>query len=343
MAKSEDCKKIEDLKVGLIENDYIDYSYYLYYSLGEYSNKNNINFEIKTTDHNFDDFDVIFGEYDDLIKLSQGKIDLPKSISSFYINNSIKLKNDIFPLDLDTFILLSKQDKEISNLEELIKYKSHFKYNFAMSYLSKKKIKNFFLYNLNTEYIDITNQTTESTVTNLERLFKNQNKNIILANHNELYDSYNLEENIFTLFSDGILLSKNIIHSSFQLFPISKYQWSKNKGKFVQEEKLIPKSFFGFSAFLNNINASDLICFMISDEIRIKGFESFNIQLSPLSEFEVNKLNLDIDDMYYHILKNKNKNIIDYSIGENDLNQLINIVYGETEYKELDFSSNYFN
>ena len=42
---SEECTSEKNLKIGLINNDYIDYQYYLYYELGNYVQQNNIDFE----------------------------------------------------------------------------------------------------------------------------------------------------------------------------------------------------------------------------------------------------------------------------------------------------------
>lgn len=342
-ANGENCKKKSSLlKIGLITNEFIDYSYYLYYALGEYSKKNLINFDLQIIDYDVEDFDIIFGEYEDLIKLSKIEINTPEIISNFYKNNSISINYNIFPLDLDTFIILSKNNKETLSLNELLNYKNNFKYNFAMSYLSKKRMSNFISYNLNGEKYDFKNHSTESTIQIIKDLFKIQNKNLVFANYNEIYNSFNLGENIFTLFSDGVLLQKDIDYSSFQLFPISEYQWSQNKGLFVQNDEFQQKSFFGFSAYLNNTNSSDFLCFMTSNRIRLKGFEDFNIELSPLSEFETDELDLNIRDEYYDILRNK-KNTIEDSTQIFDFQQLKDIVFGELEYKEVVIKSNHLN
>ena len=42
-----ECLIKEELNIGLIENNYIDYKYYLYYALGEYSLINDIEFTNK--------------------------------------------------------------------------------------------------------------------------------------------------------------------------------------------------------------------------------------------------------------------------------------------------------
>ena len=57
-----ECLIKKDLNIGLIENNYIDYKYYLYYALGEYSLLNDIEFTISEVNKNANEFDIIFGE-----------------------------------------------------------------------------------------------------------------------------------------------------------------------------------------------------------------------------------------------------------------------------------------
>ena len=56
-----ECLIEKDLNIGLIENNYIDYKYYLYYALGEYSLINDIKFNIIEFNQNSNEFDIIFG------------------------------------------------------------------------------------------------------------------------------------------------------------------------------------------------------------------------------------------------------------------------------------------
>ena len=105
---SNECLTKKDLKIGLIENSYIDYEYYLYYALGEYSSHNDILFNINEVNENVDEFDIVFGEFRDLEKLSLNKIAVPDKVLNFYKKNEIEILGNIFPLDLDTFILLSQ-------------------------------------------------------------------------------------------------------------------------------------------------------------------------------------------------------------------------------------------
>ena len=72
--KANECKSQMPLKVGLLDNKFIDYKYYLYYELGNYALKNSIEFNIEIVDKNIDEFDIIFGEYDELINFPKIKL-----------------------------------------------------------------------------------------------------------------------------------------------------------------------------------------------------------------------------------------------------------------------------
>ena len=80
---SNECLLKKDLNIGLIENDYIDYKYYLYYALGEYSLINDVEFKISEVDQNADEFDIIFGEFRDLQKLSLNQIIIPNKVLQY--------------------------------------------------------------------------------------------------------------------------------------------------------------------------------------------------------------------------------------------------------------------
>ena len=114
---SEECNYEKNLKIGLISNDYIDYQYYLYYELGNYAQQNNIDFELAFIDKNIDEFDIVFGEFNQLKNLSLKEISLPNQIKKFYKENGLDIKSNILPLDLDTLVLLSNQTGSLKNLE----------------------------------------------------------------------------------------------------------------------------------------------------------------------------------------------------------------------------------
>ena len=62
--------KTTNIRQLVKENSYIDYKYYLYYALGDYSLLNDIEFTISEVNQNANEFDIIFGEYRDLKKLA---------------------------------------------------------------------------------------------------------------------------------------------------------------------------------------------------------------------------------------------------------------------------------
>ena len=81
---AQECKSKSNLKVGLLDNDFIDYRHYLYYELGNYALTENIEFEFEYVDGNIEKFDLIFGEYSKLNKLSLTNINLQETLKNFY-------------------------------------------------------------------------------------------------------------------------------------------------------------------------------------------------------------------------------------------------------------------
>jgi hypothetical protein len=143
-----ECGTSSPLKIGLIDNDYINYEYYLYYELGNFAVDKNLEFEIQKVENNVNEFDIIFGEYYDLIKLSQNKVNYPTSIKNYYSENNIELSNNIFPLDLDTFILISKNiEKKINNLEDLSKYYDPIRYTLGINFKLQNEVSKIIAYN----------------------------------------------------------------------------------------------------------------------------------------------------------------------------------------------------
>ena len=88
---SEECSSENNIRVGLIKNDFIDYQYYLYYELGNYAQVNNLEFELDIVDKNIDEFDIIFGEFNQLKNLSIKEISLPNQIKKFYKDNGLEI------------------------------------------------------------------------------------------------------------------------------------------------------------------------------------------------------------------------------------------------------------
>ena len=344
-SNSNECLTKKELKIGLIENDYIDYKYYLYYVLGEYSLINDIEFTISEVNQNANEFDIIFGEFRDLAKLSLNQIQIPNKVLNFYNDNEVEIMGNLFPLDLDTFILLSQDDYEKLTFEELSELYNPIKYTLGMSFKTKEDIINLIIYHLEQPSINLNSLTFELTTDLFSKTFENLNKNIINNNFLEVFSSYENSENVYTLFSDGILLNKNIDFRSFQLFPKSKYIWDSDEGVFKESIESKPLSFYGFSAYLNNSQGSGFLCYLIDEEVRLKAFRDFNIQLSPLSINEVRSIEDDLPDYYKKILENKNKNVLkpNYSLENKNYDLFSGLIFGKYEYDDIIDNQDYLN
>ena len=340
-----ECLIKKELNIGFIENNYIDYKYYLYYALGEYSLINDVKFTISEVNQNANEFDIIFGEFRDLAKLSLNQTQIPNKVLNFYNDNEVEVMGNIFPLDLDTFILLSQDDYEKLNFEEFSELYNPIKYTLGMSFKTKEDIINLIIYHLEQPSINLNSLSFELTADLFSKIYQNLNKNIVNNNFLEVFNSYENSENVYTLFSDGILLNKNIDFRSFQLFPKSKYIWNSEEGVFKERLESIPISFFGFSAYLNNSQSSGLLCYLIDEEVRLKAFKDFNIQLSPLSINEVRSIEDDLPDSYIKILENKNKNIIkpNYSSEYKNYDLFSGIIFGKNKIDDIINNQDYLN
>ena len=344
IAASDECIGEKNLKIGIMNNDYIDYRYYLYYELGNYAQENSINFEINIVDKNIDDFDIIFGEYNELKKnFSTTQILLPDKIKKFYEDNGLDIKNNILPLDLDTLIILSNQSYSLKNLEELSNVYSPIKYTFAMSFNNNDELPKLIQLSSHQDNLKLESHTIESTLSLFNKIYNNSNKNILDANYDELYNSYENKENLFTLFSDGVMLYKNLENSYFNLFPQNKFIWNEKLGVFSEISNSIPYSYYGFSAYINNTNQIGLICHFTKDEVRKNTFKNFNLQISPISMSELRNLeNLPIG--YEKIIELKNKYIIEINQNlSSQINLVRDIIYEKQNYRDLIKSDIYFN
>ena len=340
-----ECLIKKELNIGFIENNYIDYKYYLYYALGEYSLINNVEFTISEVNQNANEFDIIFGEFRDLAKLSLNQTQIPNKVLNFYNDNEVEVMGNIFPLDLDTFILLSQDDYEKLNFEEFSELYNPIKYTLGMSFKTKEDIINLIAYHLEQPSINVNSLSFELTADLFSKTYQNLNKNIVNNNFLEVFNSYENSENVYTLFSDGILLNKNIDFRSFQLFPKSKYIWDSDEGVFKKSIDSKPLSFYGFSAYLNNSQGSGLLCYLIDEEVRIKAFRDFNIQLSPLSINEVRSIEDDLPDNYKKILENKNKNVLkpNYSLENKNYDLFSGLIFGKYKYDDIIDNQDYLN
>ena len=340
---SEECSDDKNLKIGLINNDYIDYQYYLYYELGNYVQQNNIDFELAFVDQNIDEFDIVFGEFNQLKKLSITEILLPNQIKKFYEENGLDIKHNILPLDLDTLVVLSNETSSLKNLEELSNIFSPIKYTFGMNFNNNEHLSRLVSFSSHQQIIDLESHTVESTLSSLNKLYSNANKNILEANFFELYNSYESNENLFTLFSDGILLYKNLQDSYFNVFPQNKFKWNEDLGVFDNISDFVPYSYYGFSAFINNTNQIGLLCHLTKQEVRNNTFRNFNLQISPLSMSELKNFET-LPAGYEKIVNLKNTNIIDEE--QNILSQIDlirDIIFGNQRYRDIIESNNYLN
>lgn len=340
---SAECSDDKNLKIGLINNDYIDYQYYLYYELGNYVQQNNIDFELAFVDQNIDEFDIVFGEFNQLKKLSITEILLPNQIKKFYEENGLDIKHNILPLDLDTLVVLSNETSSLKNLEELSNIFSPIKYTFGMNFNNNEHLSRLISFSSHQQIIDLESHTVESTLSSLNKLYSNANKNIFEANFLELYNSYESRENLFTLFSDGILLYKNLQDSYFNVFPQNKFKWNEDLGVFDNISDFVPYSYYGFSAFINNTNQIGLLCHLTKQEVRNNTFRNFNLQISPLSMSELKNFET-LPAGYEEIVNLKNTNIIDEE--QNILSQIDlirDIIFGNQRYRDIIESNNYLN
>ena len=340
---SSECSDDKNLKIGLINNDYIDYQYYLYYELGNYVQQNNIDFELAFVDQNIDEFDIVFGEFNQLKKLSITEILLPNQIKKFYEENGLDIKHNILPLDLDTLVVLSNETSSLKNLEELSNIFSPIKYTFGMNFNNNEHLSRLISFSSHQQIIDLESHTVESTLSSLNKLYSNANKNILEANFFELYNSYESNENLFTLFSDGILLYKNLQDSYFNVFPQNKFKWNEDLGVFDNISDFVPYSYYGFSAFINNTNQIGLLCHLTKQEVRNNTFRNFNLQISPLSMSELKNFE-NLPAGYEEIVNLKNTNIIDEEKSIlNQIDLIRDIIFGNLRYIDLIESNNYVN
>ena len=340
-----ECLIKKELNIGFIENNYIDYKYYLYYALGDYSLINDVEFTISEVNQNANEFDIIFGEFRDLAKFSLNQTQVPNKVLNFYNDNEVEVMGNIFPLDLDTFILLSQDNYEKLNFEEFSELYNPIKYTLGMSFKTEEDIINLILYHLEQPSINVNSLSFELTADLFSKTYENLNKNIVNNNFLEVFNSYENSENVYTLFSDGILLNKNIDFRSFQLFPKSKYIWDSDEGVFKESIESKPLSFYGFSAYLNNSQGSGFLCYLIDEEVRLKAFRDFNIQLSPLSINEVRSIEDDLPDNYKKILENKNKNVLkpNYSLENKNYDLFSGLIFGKYKYDDIIDNQDYLN
>ena len=341
---SSECSSTKNLKIGILKYEYIDYAPYLYYEIGNFASNSEISYTIELVENNYDKFDIIFGEYYNLKKFQNKDLKFDDEIFDFYQINNIHLSGNILPLDLDTFVILSKNDQKKLTFDELSNFYNPVKYTLGINFSPKDQLYKLFIYNLKRPIVENSDISLEYILTLYSNAFANINKNIIESNFLELVESFDSDENIYTVFSDGILLNKNINYKYFQLFPSARYSWSDDAGFFKKSELEIPISFFGFSAYINNQDNLGIICHLINEKVRINTFRNFNLQISPLSEKEIQSISLKLPNGYEDLLKNKNKYI--YEIDSNEIKNyelFMQIISRQSKFQDTLNLDNYLN
>lgn len=261
----------------------------------------------------------------------------------FYSKNEIEIKNNLFPLDLYTLLLISKNENEINSLDDLSKIFNSFKYSLGLSFLNKKDLK-YLLIDKKNKLFDFKKINNEYRLKLFSDIYKNMNNNIIYASYDEVYQSFINGENLYTLFRDGVLLNKDLNPKFFQLFPEESYMWNEKKGIFEKNSEITSYSIFGFSAYLNNMDNIGFLCYLVQSDTRNMGFKNFNIQISPLSINDINLNNFEISKSYEKILLDKNKKIINQDpIEFKSFNIVEELIKGSYNFNDIVNTDNYLN
>src|SRR5210317_562702 len=109
-----------------------------------------------------------------------------------------------------------------------------------MNFNNNEHLSKLISFSSHQQITDLESHNVESTLSSLNKLYSNTNKNILDANFLELYNSYESKENLFTLFNDGILLYKNLKYSYFNIFPQNKFKWNEDLGVFDNISDSVP-------------------------------------------------------------------------------------------------------
>lgn len=342
---SQTCEYEEKLKIGLIENKYVDYKDLLQYEISKLSNIVEIEFNQNINKEEYSNYDLVFGEYWDLLDFPLSTIDLPNELQRFYDENKIKVINNLLPLDLDTFIIISNDKHDFKYLDEIANLNYSNKYTIGLSLLNEEKLLQLITYGMNNNSIDLNNIEIEYLLTIYKKLFKNMNKNILYSDYNSTIESFNNNENVYLILEDGSILNKILKNKEYSLFPITKYSFSDEKGRFIKNNQKIPYAFYGFSVYLNK-QKYGLICQLLSKEVRFNTFENFDLNISPFSISEFEEFENLIPYGYDEILKYKNLNILDISKYKKNLikdNILNNYLLGKEDYSSQITISDYLN
>ena len=323
----------ENISVHLITDGYYNYEDYLHYSLGKFSTQNKKQYTL-TTSKEFNlktmSNDIIFGEFNELRKIINEEKNLitPDFIGNFYIKNEITnpfQDNNLYPLDLDTYILVSKEEiNDIKNEEDIYNFVDVSKYTISQSFYSRNETINFFSYLLMGNGMDFKNPFFESILYNQKYKYSLLNKNTFLGSYEEVINSYNNNENLYTVLPDGFAYHEK---NNFINYPNSEVIWDNNIGQFKINDIENIESFFGFSALVNKKKGFDFLCNITKIDAREIILKDFNLGISPLSTNDVLNIN-QISPKYKKILKLKSKNI-------NNLDLVNTGLYDENFHKNI--------
>ncbi|MDA9162819.1 hypothetical protein N9O29_01100 [Alphaproteobacteria bacterium] len=307
-------KNEQDISVHLITDGYYNYEDYLHYSLGKFSSLNNNKYNLnvsKELNLGSINSDVIFGEFHELQKIinKESKLATPEYIQNFYQKNNIKdshQNNNLYPLDLDTYILVSKEKfNNVENEEDIYNFFDQSKYTLSQSFYSKSETINFMSFLLMDNVMNFENPFFESILFNQKSKYSLLNKNTFLGSYEEVIDSFHNNENLFTVLPDGFAYHENI---NFINYPNSEKIWDKEIGKFKSNDLKNMTSFYGFSALVNKESGFNFLCYLTTSDSRKIIMKNFNLGISPLTINDLSDID-KISSKYKELLKLKSQNI----------------------------------
>jgi len=314
----------EDISVKLITDGYYDYENYLHYSLGNFTSVGDMVYDIEITNESkFNDikYDLIFGEYINLKQLLNKKIKLniPRYVNEYYdlnlINNNEKDFN-IHPLDLDTFIIISKKKLQLSVEEDLFNFDNQYKYTLSQSFYSNIENIKFLNYLSMNKKLNFNHPEFESILFKQRKKYSLLNKNTFSTDYYELVSSSQKDESIFEVNSDGFAYKEGL---DFIYYPNSEEVWDEKNGKFSKNNNEIKEpSFYGFSVLVNSQQGYNYLCNIIQPSQREILIRSFEIGISPLSINDVGDIN-NITTAYKKLLKQKSNNVKEISIEDKNI------------------------
>ena len=354
LAEEKNCPSIKDnISAHLISDGFYNYQEFLHYSLGKFSTHNQKNYNLNVANE-LDligiGSDIIFGEYNELKKIisSEKKLITPDYIKEFYIGNKIKNSeenNNLYPLDLDTYILVSNNKiKNITHEEDIYNSIDPNKYTLSQSFYSENETINFLNYLLMNNEMNFDSPFLESILFNQKKKYSLINKNTFLGSYEEITTTFHNEENLYAFFHDGYAYRENL---EFINYPNSELIWDKKLGRFVFNEIKNITSFFGFSALVNKKNGYSFLCYLTKKETRDDLIRSFDLGVSPLSINDVINSN-DISIQYEKLLELKNQNIKKFDTdnlltNQDDLHKnIIEFIIGQSDSILTNQEINYF-